>query len=335
MKLNSSLKFLFISFLAISFIAGLGLFSGLSYLKETTYGVSERTIAENIRSLTKEAALYRDAQGINEILSAIYKKGYYFRVSLPDNFTVIYPKDLFSPIWKEKPDHIIQSQTASKELLIIEVWDTNDNTPLVWQIFMWGIPSMLLVLLIVSYWVLKQIDGDVKAVEKYLETGSKKVLGAVKFNFFQYLVSLLIKSETLKKQLFDAEKENQKRKEISDFAELICHDIRSPLEALKFLSSTQEFKKSEERELLDSVVKRIEAIIESLNKKRTNKRESFDLLPYIKNLISEKKIEFKDLDVRFDFESFDLDVPIYIEGDVYVLMRGLSNIINNSVEAMV
>lgn len=131
-------------------------------------------------------------------------------------------------------------------------------------------------------------------------------------------------------------------KALLELATQVSHDIRSPLSALNMLTRNISGISQEHRKLLEQSVQRIQDIASDLLKKARSqslKHDSAriittDLKDIIINLVNEKKIEFSDhpnIDIRTDFndkESFVVNI------DIIEFQRAISNLINNSVEAI-
>ncbi|NBX92683.1 MAG: sensor histidine kinase [Proteobacteria bacterium] len=117
----------------------------------------------------------------------------------------------------------------------------------------------------------------------------------------------------------------------------VAHDIKSPLTALMFASSDFELLPSSSKNVIRSAVNRISAIAESLVEKRSEGQGNSNtgLKSVLIELVEEKKAEYSSLSeliwvLELEGLSFDVRVPLREQE----LKRVLSNLINNSVEAM-
>lgn len=123
-----------------------------------------------------------------------------------------------------------------------------------------------------------------------------------------------------------------------ELARQVSHDIRSPIAALKVLSKQLKGLEGSERKLLDSAIKRISDIANSLSRhsqQGPSQTQKIHLPTMIENLVSEKRIEFATKDhLQVDFEVKPEVWGAFVEGDESELIRMLSNLINNSVEAL-
>lgn len=147
--------------------------------------------------------------------------------------------------------------------------------------------------------------------------------------------------------------EMENLKELNQIASQVAHDIRSPLSALTMLAGSLNEVSEEKRVLLRSATQRINDIANNLlwksqKKKNTVISEKFalavkeepvkpsvELIPAIVDLvISEKRMQYRncagleiELDLSYGFASFSK-----VNGSE--LQRVMSNLINNSVEAI-
>lgn len=131
-------------------------------------------------------------------------------------------------------------------------------------------------------------------------------------------------------------------------AKQVAHDIRSPLSALNMLIGHYKNIPEEQKEIIQQVVLRINGIAddllnESKNTSRpsavtsttTKTEQNYKILPALKTLITEKNLEFKDIpgvDVVPRFNNTPEEVEVAIPDKS--IQRILSNLINNSVEAI-
>ncbi len=139
----------------------------------------------------------------------------------------------------------------------------------------------------------------------------------------------------------------EKEKSINLFSLQVYHDIRSPLSVLKysFLSESQNV----DRTIANRALERITSIVEGLlySSKSESNKSSFDnqntkittetvnILDFLEQIISEKKLEY----LRFDLISINLShegisKQELVKLNKVELSRIISNIINNSIEAM-
>lgn len=129
--------------------------------------------------------------------------------------------------------------------------------------------------------------------------------------------------------------------ELAHFSTQVAHDIRSPLAALNILVQTQSSNSDEEKGILKDVIFRINEIANSLLEKEKNLKktgnEKSDALPLIvilDRLVRQKRIEFrafKFLEISFKSEA---NKAVVTTGVSTSLSRAISNLINNSAEAI-
>lgn len=145
-------------------------------------------------------------------------------------------------------------------------------------------------------------------------------------------------------QLSNSFSNYNKLKEQAVFAELatqLAHDIRSPLEVLKGLKDDLASLPESSRKRVQLSINRIEEITYNLLKNQKgpsvlNVAKSEELLSLVGSVITEKKMEYRnDLGLmivgKFDSESYGLFSKVK-RGDLKSI---LSNLVNNSVEALI
>jgi signal transduction histidine kinase len=141
---------------------------------------------------------------------------------------------------------------------------------------------------------------------------------------------------------------SEKNKAILAISKQVAHDILSPVSALNLVLSTLKNNIEEEkRNLIENSIKRINEIANDLlSKAKSLREEALNpiksetiednktlLLPLIKNMLSEKKIQ-QTKNSKITFNS-NLEVnPIYVAFSAIELNRILSNILNNSIDAI-
>jgi signal transduction histidine kinase len=132
--------------------------------------------------------------------------------------------------------------------------------------------------------------------------------------------------------------------EMAKISSQVAHDIRSPLAALNAVASQLYALPEELRILVRSAIQRIEDITHDLSTKKYKEQEtdfidkevSTQLISgLIEGLVSEKRIQFRDkqglvIDASNSSEAYGLFAKI----NIVEFKRVLSNLINNSVEAM-
>lgn len=148
--------------------------------------------------------------------------------------------------------------------------------------------------------------------------------------------SLLQKVQTLNTQIEDQAKLNT----LVDVSRQVAHDIRSPLSALTIAVQNLN-EKTNEKELIVNASKRIEQIANDLlvkakvspsaaNPSIVDRSSAFDLNDVVVKIVQEKRVQFSEL--TSDLSPNDKGLKIC--GEMIEVSRVLSNIINNSIEAV-
>jgi signal transduction histidine kinase len=134
-----------------------------------------------------------------------------------------------------------------------------------------------------------------------------------------------------------------------NIASQVAHDIRSPLSALEMISSQLGELPEDKRVIIRNSINRIRDIANSLVQQQkfetpfnndllsTNHKElQIELLmPVIDSLVSEKRLQFRDMvHVDIQFSQTEKSYGLFSKIDVNEFKRVLSNLINNSVEAL-
>jgi len=148
-------------------------------------------------------------------------------------------------------------------------------------------------------------------------------------------------------KLIKAEQDNKIQSLMYDFSRQVAHDIRSPISVLNLVLNTLTDISGEKKELLLSATKRINEIANTVllggkpqaainNKMPTqvSKEKPISLLAVVQSIVSEKKIQysiFKDLLIETDLDDC---LNVLVQGNSSDISRVLSNLINNSVEAL-
>lgn len=126
-------------------------------------------------------------------------------------------------------------------------------------------------------------------------------------------------------------------KEIAAISRQVAHDIRGPLMALTTLSQLSHEMSTEKKELLNLAVARIRGIAEDLlNKKnpqgKSIQQEGRDLSTLMEALL--KEYRFSHPKVDFTWHKHISSETAFVELEPIKIQRVLSNLINNSIEAL-
>lgn len=164
-------------------------------------------------------------------------------------------------------------------------------------------------------------------------------LGLSLFKLHLWRINSLLNEKNLEiaKQNLKVESANR----IAQIASQISHDIRSPLAALKMALEEVENIPSDYRNMIRMSVQRINDIANNLlndNKTKTNQDKShleIELLaPLIDSLVSEKRMNYRQkLNIHIEAD-LAKSYGLFAKVNSIELKRVLSNLINNSVEAM-
>jgi|GEM_PF-4615810 Signal transduction histidine kinase len=132
----------------------------------------------------------------------------------------------------------------------------------------------------------------------------------------------------------------------SEIARKVAHDIRSPLSALNVLIAKHGDVSVDEKSIVKQVIARINQIADDLirdsgsqsTKPAAKSRTAVTnpIGPALESLITEKKLEYANQkNVQISFRANGLDTNTEISMDETSLLRIVSNLINNSVEAII
>jgi signal transduction histidine kinase len=116
----------------------------------------------------------------------------------------------------------------------------------------------------------------------------------------------------------------------------VAHDIKSPLTALLFASKDFDLLPGKSRSVIQSAVKRIESIAESLlgGEEKSSSKGVVLMRNCIRDIFEEKKLEYHDRNsLVWSLDVLELDEVIDSPLSGKEIQRLLSNLINNAVEA--
>ena len=159
---------------------------------------------------------------------------------------------------------------------------------------------------------------------------------------FSLIISLIALPQThfMKRQITDQyEKDLELDRQTSrlEIANIVRHNIRTPLSALMRLSQTVPFRDEHEAEVFQSVITQIRALISKLDTKSPMaEKEKFSngsLLETLQMAVHEIRIGIP-AKIHFDF-SYDDSLPSILAPFAHAEMRSIiANIVTNSVEAL-
>lgn len=178
----------------------------------------------------------------------------------------------------------------------------------------------------------------------------------INFSTFEYdpvtskILYILKKNLDFQQKIILLEESNLRQKLVSDLAQQVSHDIRSPLSALNMTMSSINNISDERRLLINNAVQRINDIANDLLFKSRLKNElivNFDtstailqhpprpelISSIVDQIISEKRIQFRDkMNIQIQADIFN-SYGGFVEMNSSDLKRILSNLVNNSVDA--
>ena len=198
---------------------------------------------------------------------------------------------------------------------------------------------------------LNSLNGDTYSFDFINENGSIFTIALWSFRIFGVLLIAMAYRNLLFRINIEAERtaiEVQHAKEIADLSSRVAHDIRSPLSVLNSLAKGISSLKDEDKDIINAVVGRINGIAEdllkqrkrelatsSLNKNPSSVIESCHLETVLNDIVEEKKIEYKDDSrVQIFLRANPASKDTYVQISSTTLARCISNLINNSIEAI-
>lgn len=219
---------------------------------------------------------------------------------------------------------------------------------------------ILLVILIItsliarrlSSWLLSKLSQFVNNVENYLSgrldaiavrLNSKDEIGFISKIFSE----MLLKLESTTQLRIENERliaQTKILEEKSILASQVSHDIRSPLSALNILLSILENLPEEKRTLMRSAIKRINDIANTLLHAGRNTQSNmveiesslniFMISTLIESILTEKRLQFREfIDIEIESE-ISKSYGLFAEINYTEFKRLISNLINNSVDAI-
>lgn len=176
-----------------------------------------------------------------------------------------------------------------------------------------------------------RFETDLLQVLKNIETSKSNV----KIEELRQIASSLEETQNVKIAF-------EKQKAMNQISKQVSHDIRSPLSALNYLVDSQKNIQLDDLVLIKKSLKRINDIANDLLTESRAKPaaendniETMVLSDFLKELISEKTIEYKNSDlINIDLSLESVAVDKKSRFNKKELARVISNLVNNSIEAM-
>lgn len=177
----------------------------------------------------------------------------------------------------------------------------------------------------------KRFEADLLQVLKNIETAKDDI----KIVELQQIASTLEETQNVKLAF-------EKQKALNQISKQVSHDIRSPLSALNYLIESQKNIPLDDLVLIKKSLKRINDIANDLLSEsrattavEKSEVETVVMSEYLKDLISEKTIEYKSHDlVSISFRVDNVAIGKKSRLIKKEFSRVLSNLVNNAVEAM-
>jgi len=262
----------------------------------------------------------------NEFCSLSRRSSTLFRISSTQNV-------LFNPSIPDSPTVAKIEVTSSSNALM-----TSSVTILLFVLI------VLFLLLLSKRKIFKILKKDIVEPLEYLVTSLPqiKLNEPVKMLHNAHIEEIKVLNTALieySKNIQRAAKEDIKKAEYEALWKIsrqVAHDIRSPLAALQmslgFLENIPDCNKN----IIEGATNRIYNIANTLLTKKSLTSTSYQtiFLPdYLNNLVEEKRMEHLNKNIFFKLD-ISLNNRAFIKADPTDLGRALSNIINNSVEAL-
>lgn len=267
---------------------------------------NKSSLAHSLTEALSNPLLVKDYRRVTEVLSTSSK----------NEFIQIEVKDYSS---NKTIDITHQSKAIFAKSIAVPIYfDSAGNTKIGEAIFLYRLFSLVLetflswlfLLIISSFWIYQFRKSTIKSYEKEIELALAR--------------------------------------RFSDLSRKVAHDIRSPLSALNMMVGHYKSIPEEQKEIIQQVILRINGIADDLlndTKKQsvptqqitnsTQELKKYKIIPAIKNLVNEKNLEVKNIPgvevvLRLNNCLEDIEVAIPDKS----IQRILSNLINNSIDAM-
>lgn len=305
---------------------------------------SHRQLVDSVLKVARDPIAARDQIAIERVLQAFHTEGRNFRLTLPQNFELIWPREHFNPVWDRKPDYKTTINAGDGQVLTVEYWVPHGRHADKWPFVALALSFLLAAASIVALWLhLRRWKSDVTRIENYLLNPKAALeMDRFHFDFFHRLASQIKEKESAQEQRFESEKRSEKLQELASQAAQVAHDIRSPLAALDAILMTVTGLPEESRLVVRNAASRIHDIANGLLKNNRGFQEDPAAAPpasqllssLIEDLVTEKRAQYRSrsvisIDAQMDAASYGIFALIQpIEFN-----RLLSNLINNSVEA--
>ncbi|NNM59442.1 MAG: GHKL domain-containing protein [Legionellales bacterium] len=207
------------------------------------------------------------------------------------------------------------------------------------------LPSFIMIysvlIVVLSNIIAQRFEEPFKKIEHNIEAlMSKNDKSLLDDNFsieeFIFLQKFIVEAFEVK------EEKDRAQREIGSIATQVAHDIRSPLAAILMLSKESSELPEELRLVLRDATHRIEDIANNLLHKthksdlhnQTEKTGLFLISAAILSVISEKKMQYKDVQLNINYLSQENAAFSCISANLTEFKRVISNLLNNAIEAL-
>ena len=249
----------------------------------------------------------------------------------------------------------ILSDARNNDFLAVELFDRNNQSQLIFPTQYHRKTSS-----IESIW--RSLAHIKYEKNIYYDQKMKKSAGSIVFTFgFFYLLPLAVtifflgmiatyplirKYRGLLFDSFEKETVKNQKEAITELARQVRHDYKSPLTAIKSVIDKAESLKETERKTLSVAYNKMLSMLNDLsqeniqqvlkgNTKKTNKKSLTHVYSSVLNVIQEKQARLGyDSSIKIDFKCSSDDKRAYILLDDVELQRVISNIIENSIDAI-
>lgn len=190
-------------------------------------------------------------------------------------------------------------------------------------IFSWPFYFFNLSIAIVPYYTISTIYYFIEKKEEYFSNPSNLLGLVVVCTIGRWFYSELSKSEY------------ENRIQLKLLASQVSHDIRSPVSALNMIYATLNEISEEKKSIIRDATQRINDIANDLlSRGKQNENVYISIHHEINSLIEEKKFQYKDkVNIEFVVQ-IENDETAYANINGTNFKRAISNLINNSVEAI-
>jgi signal transduction histidine kinase len=221
------------------------------------------------------------------------------------------------------------------------------SLPIITPMTLAGIPFILLSALLLIYIFTTLTRISKRLTSDIIQLSSKHELNNLIYNFSELSAASVKIHEGIESKIAFEKAKNEAV--IGRLSSQVCHDIRSPLAALEMILPTIDVLPEDKRLIMRSAIGRIRDIANSLltnSKKQLSQTiassdiqkmetQIYYLAPVLDSILTEKRIQYRDhLKVIIEFDCTLDTYALFADVNSVELKRIISNLINNSVEAL-